>query len=620
MKLNRLCASMLAFFLIGPAVAQTIVGPDSLSPPLPAEEKKELEKKALLLLDDLVRDAMGMRLPENRIQVLCFAADMLWKRDEARARGHLREAIAQFMAMEPVAAKEGPRQGQAWQSRLALRSQLVQTLAQYDARMALDFLKESRALVAAGAPASTPASVPESRDNQYDAEKQFETQLAIQIAENDPRMALQLAEEALKQEANYQIVEIWRRLQRKDPRTAARLSADIVAKFKTTNMMKNHGATNVINELLFELRERIREHKNPKKEATGSSQNAAPAVSLPELEQTFRDLLEIVVSSALKITVANLMDINEQGQARGLLTQAQSMLPDIEKYLPSRAAVLRTKLNQFDKAYYHPASPDSTVLSDEELEKKSAAELMAMADKARGETKDLLYSQALSKAMEAGDTDLAKQIASQHFKGADESMSREIERVEREKALKEGRIEEARKSLDRLPTEAERAQAIVRMAETTKDAKTQRQLLDEARSILGERMDTRAQVEAQMALAAAYLPFDADLGFNLLDASIEKLNTVMAASTMLMKFTQELQSDDEEMRLNQGGMAYWFTGGFDDKVLTFARKDFARTQSAIARWQHDQTRLMMNMALLSRILGNGNVEVRSRYIFGERPN
>jgi hypothetical protein len=623
MKLNRLFALWLVLFSIGAAIPSHSqppvsiqigareIAPGSLSP----QEKKELETKAVALLEGLVREAMAMRLPENRIQVLCFAADMLWKRDEPRARGFLQDAIAQFMAMEAVAPAPGalssPRQAQNWQARAALRTQLIQTLAQHDARMALDFLRDSRPQTSTGAMDGRP----DSPYPQPDPEKQFEMQLAIQIAESDPHGALQLAQDTLKQDADHQVVEIWRRLQRKDAKLAAKLAADIVAKFKNSDIMKSYSAANVIGELLFECRERIREQKSPKKDSANSAQNA-PAVSLQELEQIFRDLLDVVVSAALKITPANLMDIGEQGQARNLLAQAQSVLPDIEKYLPARAAALRAKLGQFDKAFYHPPTP---VLSEEEMEKKSATELIALAEKSKGESRELLYSQALAKAMEESDTGLARRISSQYLKGNNEFLDNEIERIEREKALKEGKIEEARKSLDRLPSDADRAQAMIRMADAAKDPKTQRQLLDEARSVLGERFETRSQVDAQMALAASFLPFDPDLSFNLLDTSIEKLNSVMAASIMLMKFTQEMQGDDDEMRLGQGGsMAYWFAGGFDDKIFAFACKDFTRTQAAIGRWQQYPTRLQMNMALVARILGDESGEVRERYVFGER--
>lgn len=618
MKLKRLSVLLLTVSLIGvPALAQfpRPVHRESPRVELTPEEKKDLEKRALGLLDDLVNEAMSMRLIENRLQVLCFAAGILWKRDENRARGLLREAVNQFMAMEQPPAEAGPRAGRIWHQRNTLRSQLIQTLAERDPKLALDFLKASRPAMAAGAPNSGAAGIVPP-DGRYgpDFEKQYEMQLAAQIAENDPQLALQLAEEALKQEANHQVVEIWRRLQDKDPKAASRLATQILTRLRAADAMKSHSSSGIINEMVFDLRERVRAGKEKKDDA---AQNRQSAVSTQELEQTYRELLELVVAAAMKVTAANLMDINEQGQARNLLSQAQSLLPDVEKYLSARLAPLRAKLNQFDKAFYHPPA---TVENHEELEKKTAAELVALADKAKGEAKDILYSQALSKSMQEGNTDLAKQIASQHLRGSgqDEFLAQQIDTMEREKAVKEGKLDEARKTLDKLPTDAERASAILRMAETVKYQTSRKQLLDEARAVLGDKMETRAQVEAQLALAMASLDFDADQSFTLLEAAIDKLNAVLAASVMLMKFTQEMQSDNDEMQLNQGGMGYWFTGGFDDKILAFARKDFARTQAAIARWQHVPTRLTMNMALVSMILDDGKPETRSRYFFGER--
>src|SRR5262245_12544126 len=99
---------------------------------LSPEEKKELERKALTLLDDLVNEAMGLRLIENRIQVLCFAAEMLWKRDENRGRGYFREAVNQFLGMSSPSINKISRSNQASQSRQAIRTQLIQTIADHD--------------------------------------------------------------------------------------------------------------------------------------------------------------------------------------------------------------------------------------------------------------------------------------------------------------------------------------------------------------------------------------------------------------------------------------------------------------------------------------------------------
>src|SRR5262245_60678867 len=65
------------------------------------EEKKaaeELEKKALALIDELAGEAMSLRRAENRVYVLTVVSDLLWARDEERARAFVREAMDQAAA------------------------------------------------------------------------------------------------------------------------------------------------------------------------------------------------------------------------------------------------------------------------------------------------------------------------------------------------------------------------------------------------------------------------------------------------------------------------------------------------------------------------------------------
>src|SRR5262245_65415012 len=70
--------------------------------PQQAEEEmkaaKELEKKALAMIDEMVAEAASLRLAENRVYILTSASDVLWARDEERARALLREAMDQVVA------------------------------------------------------------------------------------------------------------------------------------------------------------------------------------------------------------------------------------------------------------------------------------------------------------------------------------------------------------------------------------------------------------------------------------------------------------------------------------------------------------------------------------------
>src|SRR5436190_2533547 len=50
------------------------------------KEKEALEKKAAALLEQILSEVQLLKLPENRIRVQIAAGDLLWKRNEARAR------------------------------------------------------------------------------------------------------------------------------------------------------------------------------------------------------------------------------------------------------------------------------------------------------------------------------------------------------------------------------------------------------------------------------------------------------------------------------------------------------------------------------------------------------
>ena len=50
------------------------------------EERQELEKKTLGLLNDVASAAWSLKLPENRTYIISNTADLLWTVDEKRAR------------------------------------------------------------------------------------------------------------------------------------------------------------------------------------------------------------------------------------------------------------------------------------------------------------------------------------------------------------------------------------------------------------------------------------------------------------------------------------------------------------------------------------------------------
>src|SRR5262249_10092927 len=237
MTLKRFIAPFLAALLIClPVLAQAPTQPQSQKESESKDEDKELEKHALALLDEIVGEAMSLKLVQNRIYVLTTAADLCWKHNEDRARALLAEAVNQFMAIgsiEPRAEPDGLQALQAMAMRMEMRTQLLQTLAAKDSRMALDFLRASRL---------SDGGKSLGKGRSADCERDFEMQLAARIAENDPSAALRIAEESLKQGVNPQVYEIWANLLNKAPKAAAKLSGEITAAIKSADVSKDYQA------------------------------------------------------------------------------------------------------------------------------------------------------------------------------------------------------------------------------------------------------------------------------------------------------------------------------------------------------------------------------------------
>src|SRR5262249_37585140 len=246
-----------ALLICLPASAQTPTQPQARKEEKSQKEDKELEKKALALLDEVVGEAMSLKLVENRIYALTTAADLFWKRNEDRARALFAEAVSQFMAIErpnqpqaqsqdePQSESEGMRALQLMGVRMELRTQLLQALAARDSKMALDFLRASR-LPEAGKLFGGKGASP-------DFEREFEMQLAVRIDENDPPAAMQIAEERTNKAATHQVYKIWGKLLDKDPKAAAKLSGDIVSPLKSTDLLKDSQSIYVVTTMLSQL-------------------------------------------------------------------------------------------------------------------------------------------------------------------------------------------------------------------------------------------------------------------------------------------------------------------------------------------------------------------------------
>lgn len=566
---------------------------------------KELEKKALSLIDEMVAEAASLRLVENRVHILISAAEILWERNEERARALARDAMDQVIAqMREAKEKATQEEGQYFDSRYPrrfsapyLRQTIINLLARRDPKLALEFLQQTRSLRVGG----------NSRDpGEEQQEKMMEMNLASQVAENDPQTALRIAEEYLDGNLDYQAVNLWSIMQRKDPKAASALTDKILSNMKSQDLLSDYNASGFVFTVLSVLRSRMVEIDNARNNPGGAN---APQLSSAEAQQAYREALEVVAAAALKITVNGMINQDDANRARNLLLQIPSYLPDMEKFLPSRSAAVRAKVAQFDNAKY--GSPYEKFYSEygNDLQNKSLQELLALATKAPQEVRQNVYYQAVHKAIEQGDDETARKIIKENIpdKWQANDLLSNIERGNSERAIGEGKYADARKSLTRMRTDEQRATTLASWASAAAvkgDEKSAREMLEEARALIGSRMQRSDQLEAQIAVAGAAVNLNPDMSFEIADAAIERINRLVAANLEIQTFDG---MEEGETRITEGGA--W--GGYFESIvplfIALSYKDFDRASSLLKHWQSNELRLMISLSLAHNILGDQGI-------------
>ncbi len=142
MKTPKLfCIFLLIFAFTNSIFAQS-------SPTESKEEKdkaqKESEKKAVALLEQVVGETGLLKFPDNRALILASAADLLWQRDEKRARQLFRQAANEIVQANNMPKDDSMPGFIGIFQNSSPRKQILTTIAKYDADLALELLYATR--------------------------------------------------------------------------------------------------------------------------------------------------------------------------------------------------------------------------------------------------------------------------------------------------------------------------------------------------------------------------------------------------------------------------------------------------------------------------------------------
>lgn len=588
------------------------------------KETEAAEKRATTLLEQIVGEVQMLRLPENRIRVQIAAGDMLWKRNESRARSMFSLAADGVAEVIRSADSGSPR----WVGQL--RQELVLTAAQHDAPLAYQLLATTQSL-------STPAeTVSNSRRPGGDAN--LEQTLLARVAATDPKLAAQKVEEALAG-GQYpgSLPQVLTALQSQDKEAASKLTAKVVSKLQSENMLANQQAAALA--LIF-----LRSGPVPAQVSTttptavsqSSSNRGQPVLG----ETAFQNLMNTVIDAALRTTrqPANTPGGGNNGRGRGnfaaaqgstqsaptdaqleqqngrrLLSGLQMLLPQIDQYLPARGAAIRNKMTELGMSNNSRMGFDqiSTL-----MQQGSADTLLAAAPSAPVQLQPRLYQQAAQKALDEGNVDRARQIANDHLDAT--TRDRVLQKVDFQvtaKKVQAQNFDELRQTLASLHSDDERIDLLLQLADQAQDvakdgaaANTDDQrkqalnFLNEAQRLVNRRATNYNQFDQQLRVADAFANVEPSRSFEVLDPGISQINELLSAAALLSGFEVNIFRDGE-MPLEGGSGLSDMVKRYGQELGQLAKLDFARAETSASKFQLAEPRLMTQLAIVRSVLG-----------------
>jgi hypothetical protein len=554
------------------------------------KKKEELEQKAYVMLDELIEERRGFRLPENRWWILLSAANLLWERDEKQARELFSEATivyTQFASQIDSSPDTFPEQ-LLWQIQ-NMRVQTVQLIAPRDPQLASDFLVATRR-----------SGDAENRNpGLNEQESQLEMMLAQHLANNNPQRALQRAEEMLAAGKPIHVVgSLLYSIRERDFDAAQKLANQLIAKLQAEDQLSIESTQFASTLIMF---------GPPPNSEEPSNTNIRPR---PLITSAQTRLLIEKVNAATQAELAAAKkqnDMNRRHNVVNLLNQLKSMTPYIEKYAPNLLPAIKRSWAESEQIM--EPSQRHWATFNQISEKGSIDQLLEAAPKAPPEMQAQYYQRAAQIAITDGNPDRARQIVKDNVRDSAQraGLLQELDQQQLLQQINAGKFEDAQRLLGSLRTKFERVNMLIQMASAAQSSNRKEiavKILDDAWTLIGGPPESSQQFSAQLNIAGAYLPLDTKRSFEIIEGTIDKYNEVFAASALLGSFEWQGTFREKEMILASGDSS--LAQQYAPPLATLAAVDLERVQSFLQRCGSADMRANLTLMLLRQLLSQSS--------------
>lgn len=534
----------------------------------PAPIDPELEKKALDLVESLSDQVGNLHSPSNRMRAQCSVADLLWSRDEKRARSLFSAAVAQMVTRISELDFGDPEIYQELNRIYQSRQELILRIAGHDPDLAVSAMGQTRVQTNGAG---------NQRSNLDQNEANLEMNLASLIVNKEPAAALKLARGSLARGVSWNVINFLPQLYQKDQKAGQDLFQDIVSKIKGENIGRNPDLAN-------------------------NAWNLLNVFQPPQAdEDTYRDLLTNVLAFVLANNRQTQTGLN---MAQNFYHQIDRIAPLVDKYVPARSAELREWSQTVERTL------DPQMKMYQEMNRLSqngtTEEMLALAAKYPPEYRAVLYQNAAWKAVNSGDLARAKEIAEmisdpiQRRQTMDQIENQSVRAAEGNNKTVEARrlIEKAKNLSQKIDVILQAANALA----AENDKKGALELLNEAKTILAGSTQSAGQLNGQVRVAQAFMRLDPEQSFAMLQPLIAKVNELVAAAAVLDGIDFQYLKDGEWVMpgINNLGNV---VNSLDMTLAALARTDFEHARTLADQIARPEMRVLIEIDLAQTVLG-----------------
>ena len=348
----------------------------------PVKNRTEFEEKASALVDEILLEIPQLESKENQITATTLMIDLLWKRDEKRARELALETAAKIRsALSPVFEKDEQLRAFLMYPPMQykdLRADFVLRIVTHDAEFARSLAASTEPSLLKAAP-KTPSEQITIFNWQKD-ERDLEQKMAFRLAKTNIDGALVISRRSLKIDSSQESLNVLRRLQFKDAKTADAFADEIIQGLLTEDFTKDREAHETTAVFFRQL--------DPQNGVFGGMLSCT-GCSLPKALNLNPQKIRRLAAKWTDFAVT----LDDEKAAFYLLP----VVPLLEKLVPEKKAALKAKIAAIEKNA--PKRFESEQIEEKIFDNKTTAEeLLKMALTKKSRERFQLYREAFVKA------------------------------------------------------------------------------------------------------------------------------------------------------------------------------------------------------------------------------